>query len=196
MGSAAGCPMTPRSWSTGSADLLRKWTADLGGSPCLWLAGTYKRARSLIESTAQLPVLASAMFDEVPDKDPYRTDPVGDKQVRDYKRMLDLFTVVITEVAPKLSMAELLWLRSQKLKVILNTWRDDVLMTDKSQYVITTVEDGWQNSEALLTIAANTNVTGEKELAFDKLFKCDPVSHPVQLAFGLGRLLRQKTQGY
>ncbi|RYP89231.1 hypothetical protein DL770_004498 [Monosporascus sp. CRB-9-2] len=85
------------------------------------------------------------MFDEVPDKDPYGTDPAGNKQGD----------------------------ANKKLKAILNTWRDDVLMTSKSQYVITTGEDGWLSSEALLSIAADTNATGEKELAFGELFECD-----------------------
>ncbi|RYP84304.1 hypothetical protein DL769_001219 [Monosporascus sp. CRB-8-3] len=39
---------------------------------------------NLIDSTAELRMLASAMFDEVLDKDTYRTDPAGNKQAREY----------------------------------------------------------------------------------------------------------------
>ncbi|RYP06134.1 hypothetical protein DL765_009614 [Monosporascus sp. GIB2] len=144
--------MTPRSWSTGYADLLRNWTGDLG------------------------------MFDEVPDKDPYRTDPVDNKQVRDYKHTLDLLAVVMTEVPPKWSRTEYgVGLIGFPFNAIPD-WpigtQSGYAFFPKAQYVTTTGEDMWLSSEALLTIATDANVTGEKELAFDEIFECDPASDP------------------
>ena len=165
---------------------------------------------SLIESSAELRMLASAMFDEVPDKDPYRKDPVGHRQIRSYKHMLDLLAVIMTEIAPKWNMtaygvgligvpfnAILDWPMAtqsgyafflkaevnEKLKVILDTWRDNVLMTQKSQYVITTEDDGWLSEDALATIESDSNVDGQAPLSFAKLFKCDPIGDPIHWGF-------------
>ncbi len=196
-------------------DWVRKFVADVDkrtrapGAP-EW-PKSVQDLNDLIESTAELRMLASAMFDEVPNKEPYLTDPVGNKQVRDYKHMLDLFATIVTEVAPKWSRTEygfgligfpfnaiLDWPMAtqsgyafflkaevnERFKAVLNTWRDDVLMTKKSQYVLTTDEDGWLSTEALLTVASDTNIPGQPELTFDQLFKCDPVADPVHWDFG------------
>ncbi|KAF7556273.1 hypothetical protein G7Z17_g1570 [Cylindrodendrum hubeiense] len=169
-----------------------------------------KELDTLIESTTELRMLASAMFDEVPDKDPYREDPVGNKQIRHYKHMLDLFSVIMTEIAPKWSQTEygvgligfpfnaiLDWPMAtqsgyafflhpevnKKLKAILNSWGKDVLQTDKSKYVITASKDGWLSEEALVHIEMDTNVEGQKPLTFDQLFKCDPIGDPIHWGY-------------
>ncbi|KAF4993346.1 hypothetical protein FDECE_13461 [Fusarium decemcellulare] len=140
------------------------------------------------------------MFDEIPNKEPYLSDPNGNRQIRDYKHMLDLFAYVMTEVAPKWSMTEynssmigfpfntvLDWpmatpsgyaffLKTEvnaKIKVILDTWRDDVLTTSKSQYVLTTGPGGWLSQEALAALEVDTNMVGQPPLRFDQLFECD-----------------------
>ncbi|PHH63649.1 hypothetical protein CDD81_5630 [Ophiocordyceps australis] len=165
------------------------------------LVGPVQELKALIESTAELRMLASAMFDEVPDKDPYREDPVGNKQVRSYKHMLILFQVIMSEVAPKWSMTEygvgligfpfnalLDWpmatasgyaffLKTEvnaKLKDILDTWRSTVLTTDKSLYVLVEGEDGWLGPEPRAKIESDTNVTDHPELKFHELFECNP----------------------
>ncbi|KAH9995363.1 Phophatidylserine decarboxylase-domain-containing protein [Xylariaceae sp. FL0662B] len=138
----------------------------------------------LIRSTAELRMLASAMFDEVPNKFPYKRNPVGYKQVRSYEHMLHLFAIIMTRFAPIWSKtgygvgligfpfnAILDWPMAtpsgyafflkpevnKKLRVILDTWRDDVLMTDKSQHVITTGKHGWLSDEARITVESDTN---------------------------------------
>ncbi|KAM5356922.1 hypothetical protein ACJ41O_003568 [Fusarium nematophilum] len=170
-----------------------------------------RNLNTLIESTAELRMLASAMFDEVPNKEPYLTDPIGNKQVRSYKHMLDLFAVIMTEVAPEWSdtaygvgligfpfNAILDWPMATQsgyafflkdevnaaFKSVLNSWRDNVLMTSKSQYVLTTAPDGWLSDEARFTIEGDTNVTGEDDLTFEQLFDCDPQGDPVHWGFG------------
>ncbi|RSM18124.1 hypothetical protein CDV31_003046 [Fusarium ambrosium] len=164
----------------------------------------------LIESTPELRMLASAMFDEVPCKQPYLRDPAGHRQVRDYQHMLHLFSIIMTKIAPSWSMSEhglgivgfpfnavLDWpmatrsgyaffLKAEvnaKLKVILDTWRDNVLKTNKSQYVLTTDPDGWLSSKVLVTIEGETNVDGQDPLPFHKIFECDPIGDPIHWGF-------------
>ncbi|KAI1631480.1 Phophatidylserine decarboxylase-domain-containing protein [Biscogniauxia mediterranea] len=163
----------------------------------------------LIESSAELRMLASAMFDEVPDKPPYDKDPVGTKQIRSYTHMLNLFNKIIKCKAPQWSKIEnsvgligfpfnavLDWPMAtqsgyafflkreinEKLKVILNKWRDEVLMTKASQYVITTDENGWLCSDALEAIQAVANID-DGTLKFRDLFKCDPDNDPEHWGF-------------
>lgn len=37
----------------------------------------------------------TAMFDEIPRKAPYLKDPMGKKQIRDYKHMLDILNHIL-----------------------------------------------------------------------------------------------------
>ncbi|KAI1488230.1 Phophatidylserine decarboxylase-domain-containing protein [Biscogniauxia mediterranea] len=169
-----------------------------------------KDLADLIESSAELRMLASAMFDEVPDKPPYNEDPQGNKQIRSYAEMLDIFTEIIEKpIVPEWSEhanevgligfpfnAVLDWpmatpsgyaffLRrevNEKLKAILNRWRDDVLMTNASQSVITTGTDGWLSPDSLKAIEDVTNIDG-KDRKFTELFKCDPEHDPDHWGF-------------
>ncbi|KAI1505321.1 Phophatidylserine decarboxylase-domain-containing protein [Biscogniauxia marginata] len=193
-------------------DWVRQFVTEVGRrreSP-VWTT-PIQELSDLIESTAELRMLASAMFDEVPDKPPYNKDPASNKQIRDYKHMLDLFAVIITQFAPKWSKTEygigfigfpfnaiLDWSMAtqsgyafflmpevnRKFKAILNAWRDDVLMTKKSQYVITTGEEGWLSKDALMAIEEDTNIRGQPALPFNQLFKCDPIGDPEHWGFG------------
>ncbi|PHH79016.1 hypothetical protein CDD82_2709 [Ophiocordyceps australis] len=165
------------------------------------IAGPVQELKELIESTAELRMLASAMFDEVPDKDPYRQDPMGNKQIRSYHHMLLIFQYVMMHVAPKWSMSEtgagligfpfnavLDWpmatasgyaffLKKEvnlKLKKILDTWRDTVLTTEKSLVVLNEGQDGWLGPRPLAKIESDTNVTDHKSLKFHELFECNP----------------------
>lgn len=175
----------------------------------LRLSGPIQDLKDLIESSAELRMLAQAMFDEVPDKAPYNEDPVGNKQIQSYEEMLDCFEFVMNHKAPSWKKLEydvgligfpfnaiLDWPMAtgsgyafflnprvnERLKLILNTWKQEVLMTEKSQYVITTADDGWLSHEALVHIQNDTNVTGE-ELTFEQIFKCDPEGDPEHWGF-------------
>ncbi|PHH85055.1 hypothetical protein CDD83_983 [Cordyceps sp. RAO-2017] len=193
-------------------DWLRKLVAELDGrrkrAP---LTRQVQELKELIESTAELRMLASAMFDEVPEKEPYNEDPIGNKQVRSYQHMLELFNVVMTEKAPIWSEQEygvgligfpfnaiLDWpmgtasgyaffLKAEvnaKFKAILDGWRDDFLTTERSRQVINDGEDGWLSSESLATIERDTNVgTGQDWMTFQELFECDPEGDPEHWGF-------------
>ncbi|KAI0897848.1 Phophatidylserine decarboxylase-domain-containing protein [Annulohypoxylon nitens] len=202
-------------WSPNDSKDSVEWTRefvsklDSRHAPVDW-PKTIKDLYDLIESTAELRMLASAMFDEVPTKPPYNKDPLKHRQIRDYTHMLDCFASIITEYAPKWSKVDytagligfpfnaiLDWpmatqsgyaffLKSEvneKFKAILNEWRDKVLMTYKSRHVITTKKNGWLCPEALEVIENDTNVPGVPSGSFQELFKCDPEGDPEHWGF-------------
>ncbi|UKZ82262.1 hypothetical protein TrVFT333_010047 [Trichoderma virens FT-333] len=174
-----------------------------------FLSEPVRQFKELIESTAELRMLASGMFDEVPNKAPYKEDPVKTKQIQSYQEMLEMFDFVMHRKAPSWKKLEnevgligfpfnaiLDWpmatasgyaffLRpevNKKLKVILDTWKTEVLMTEKSQYVITTDADGWLSQDSLMHIEDETNVS-DQELTFQQIFQCDPQGDPKHWGF-------------
>lgn len=166
--------------------------------------------KDLVESTPSLRMWASAMFDEIPNKIPYNKSPVDHKLVRGYQHMFELFSVIVAEIAPTWSMAEgghgLVGLPFQaildwpmgtpsghafflsqdvngKFKVILDTWRDGVLKTSKSQHVITTGDGGWLCKEALTAFEKDANLNSQQWHSFQDLFRCDPKEDPVHWGY-------------
>ncbi|KAI1109167.1 Phophatidylserine decarboxylase-domain-containing protein [Nemania sp. NC0429] len=178
-------------------DEKRRWTRALG--PENW-APSIQAFDTVVQSSAKLRMLAAAMLEEVPNKEPYLTDPIGHKQIRDYELLLDTFQHILTSKVPEWSEHEyevgligfpfnaiLDWPMAtpsgyafflekdvnDRLKEILNTWRDDLLSTKASLKVITEAENGWLSPKALKTIENDTNLEGQK-LTFAELFVCDP----------------------
>lgn len=164
----------------------------------------------LIETNADLRMLASAMFSEIPNTPPYVEDPTKHWQVRDYSHMLRLLSIIMTEITPMWSMADyeigllglpftavLAWpmatasgraffLRkevNEKLKAILDTWRNDTLMTAKSLHAITADEGGWLCAASLAALERDGNREGSPWCSFRDLFQCDPLGDPVHWGF-------------
>ncbi|KAF2963094.1 hypothetical protein GQX73_g10477 [Xylaria multiplex] len=175
----------------------RRWSGALG--PENW-APSIQAFDALVKSSAKLRMLAAAMLEEVPNKEPYLTDPIGNKQIRDYELLLDMFQCILTTKAPQWSKSEyeggligfpfnavLDWPMAtpsgyaffleqrvnEKLKDILNAWRDGLLTQEASLKVITEEPNGWLSPQALKVIEDDTNVDGQR-LKFAELFKCDP----------------------
>jgi phosphatidylserine decarboxylase len=173
------------------------------------LCPTVQSLRDLIESKAEIQKLASGMWEEAPIIYTEDKDFLSKKLVRDYNHMLQLLNVVVQEVAPSwcsigltsglvgAPFATILqWAMgtesgfaffrrtdvNEKFKLLMNTWRDDVLMTAKSQYVLTSGKNGWLSKDAMAVLERESNQIGE-ELRFDELFKCDPISDPVHWKF-------------
>lgn len=165
---------------------------------------------NLVQRDPTLRMLATAMLDEVPDREPYVNDPRGTTpQIRNWDQLLRTLSHIMTEVAPS-------WVKSDyevgmlacpfnailnwpmatqsghafflhpqvnaKFKVILETWRKDFLETSASQYVVTTDKDGWLGEDARTIIEAVTNITGTN-LRFEELFECDPEGDPEHWGF-------------
>lgn len=186
-------------------DWVRKFVKKVDDDEACWDPEQWpvpvQNLRNLIErNTTRLRMLASAMFDEVPTKPPYDKDPVGNKQVRNYKHMLQLFACIATNLAPEWSETEygvgligfpfnaiLDWPMAtpsgyafflepevnEIFKDILNHWKDTVLTTDKSLYVLTEDSNGWLSEEARTTIMQDTNVDGGQDPPFEKVFLCN-----------------------
>ncbi|PTB74200.1 hypothetical protein M440DRAFT_1403561 [Trichoderma longibrachiatum ATCC 18648] len=212
-------PQRVGGWLPKDPQLLIEWLRDLVAEVkktksiapvgSFFLSDPVQQLKELIESTAELRMLAQGMFDEVPDKAPYNEDPVGNKQLHSYHEMLETFDYVMHHKAPSWKKLEydvgligfpfnaiLDWpmatasgyaffLKPEvnaKLKFILDTWKTEVLMTEKSQYVITTAPDGWLSEDSLVHIENDTNVTGQ-ELTFQQIFQCDPQGDPEHWGF-------------
>lgn len=166
--------------------------------------------RDLIESRIELCMWASAMFQEVPNKIPYNDNKAAHSHVRGYRHMLDLFSVIVAEVAPTWTMSApgfgLMGLPFQaildwpmgtpsghaffldprvnaKLKAVLDSWRDKVLKTSTSQAVITTGVGGWLSKEAVAAIEHDANLDGGRRYTFEQLFDCDPQGDAVHWGF-------------
>ncbi|KAJ8115934.1 hypothetical protein ONZ43_g4550 [Nemania bipapillata] len=175
----------------------RRWSGPLGPKD---RAPAIQAFDDVVQSSAKLRMLAAAMLDEVPNKKPYLTDPVGNKQIRDYDCLLDTFQHIMTTKAPEWNMCEykigliaclfnaiLDWPMAtpsgyaffldqqvnEKLRDILNTWGDGFLATEASLYVITEEPGGWLSSEALQKLEEVANLEGQT-LKFFQIFTCDP----------------------
>ena len=61
-----------------------------------------KEFKDLIEGNTRIYLLVNSMFEQIPTKKPYASDPKGEKQVRDYPHMLALFNHILT-TAPEWS---------------------------------------------------------------------------------------------
>ncbi|KAL6872825.1 phosphatidylserine decarboxylase family protein [Trichoderma novae-zelandiae] len=66
----------------------------------LKLSGPVQALKDVIESSAELRMLAQAMLDEVPNKEPYINDPVGNKQIKSLDDLYLCFDKVMTSRAP------------------------------------------------------------------------------------------------
>ncbi|ATY64523.1 phosphatidylserine decarboxylase family [Cordyceps militaris] len=204
-------PAQPRHYSKTSTTWLRDFVEDVDKRVIEQpLRPVVRDLKILIESSADIRMLASAMFDEIPNKSPYKEDPAGQRQVRCYAHMLRLFSVIVTEVVPTWDMAKyevgllgdpftaiLAWpmatpsgyaffLRrdvNEKIKAILNAWRDDVLTTSKSRHVLTTAEDGWLCKASLAALEQDANAEGGTRYSFSELFECTPTEDPVHWGF-------------
>ncbi|KAI0968363.1 Phophatidylserine decarboxylase-domain-containing protein [Xylaria arbuscula] len=178
-------------------DEQRRWSGPLGSKD---LAPSIQAFDTVVQSSAKLRMLAAAMLDEVPNKEPYLTDPIGNKQIRDYNCLLHAFQCIVTKKAPEWSIHEydvgligfpfnaiLDWPMAtpsgyaffleqqvnEKLKDILNAWRDNVLTKEVSLKVITEEPGGWLSPEALKILEDDANLEGQM-LKFAQIFDCDP----------------------
>ncbi|KAL7932959.1 Phophatidylserine decarboxylase domain-containing protein [Trichoderma chlorosporum] len=145
----------------------------------LKLADEVQALKDLVESSAELRMLAQAMLDEVPNKAPYFDDPVGNKQIKKLEDLYLCFNKVMTSKAPiwrKLEYdvglvgfpfnAVLDWPMAtpsgyafflkpevnKKFEAILKTWLKDFLQTPASAKVLQPKDgDGIPPSEAWLS---------------------------------------------
>ncbi|KAI4911872.1 hypothetical protein J4E90_006689 [Alternaria incomplexa] len=177
-----------------------------------WLAGIIERVennpqelhpvlrefKDMIENNTRIYMLINSMFEEIPTKKPYKNDPVGHKQVRDYHHMLELFNHILS-TAPEWSDHEysvgmvgtpfnaiLDWPMgtpsgfeffldpevNKMIKKVLNAWAE-FLASPASAYVLSDNKIGWLSDHGTHDLALTANV-GQTSYAFEELFHCDP----------------------
>lgn len=183
-------PYNVGQWLPSDQKVLEDWRADLiretddltEDAPLLPVIREFKE---LIENDPELFMLFTQMFEQVPQKPPYLTDPTGKPQVRDYKHMLILMNHILTQ-APEFNKTGLVgfpinailnWPMgtpagtsaflnkkvNRQLKKILNQWAV-FLATPDSRHVLTEdPEKGWFGRDAR-----------EAMPTFVEDFHCDP----------------------
>lgn len=155
--------------------------------------------KKLIEENTRIYMLVNAMFEEIPSKKPYSSDPVGHRQVRDYHHMLALFNYLLT-TAPAWNDKEysvgmvgtpfnavLDWPMgtpsgyaffldpevNKMLKKVLNAWAE-FLGSPDSAYVLGDNSIGWFSPHGTEDLAETANKPTKTSHSFEELFQCDP----------------------
>ncbi|EUC40832.1 hypothetical protein COCMIDRAFT_9351 [Bipolaris oryzae ATCC 44560] len=189
------------SWLPSDHRVHRKW---LGGiiekveSNPKDLHPVIQEFKDLIEKNTRIYILVNSMFEEIPVKKPYKRDPSGHRQVRDYHHMLELFNHILT-TAPEWSdhdysvgvvgtpfNAILDWPMgtpsgfaffldpevNKMIKKVLGAWADFLASPD-SAYVLDNNQIGWFSEHGIHDLELTANV-GRSSHKFDELFQCDP----------------------
>lgn len=141
--------------------------------------------RRSIEDDPELFMLFHLMFEQIPKKPRFRTDPTGQPQVRDYRTMLGLFDAILTR-APAFNRSGLVgfpinaildWPMgteggfaaflnatvNERLRAILNEWARFLGSADSTGFLNDDPRTGWFGADA-----------SEAMPHFDAEFVCDP----------------------
>jgi phosphatidylserine decarboxylase len=141
--------------------------------------------KELIESDAEIYMFFHQMFEDLPDTAPFKVDPIGNPQVRDYFHMLQLINAIMT-TTPGFDKTGLVgfpinaildWPMgtpggfagflndkvNAQLKKILNQWATYLNSPDSCYVLNDDPKSGWFGRDAL-----------EAMPDFEKKFECDP----------------------
>ncbi|KAJ3191868.1 hypothetical protein HK101_007334 [Irineochytrium annulatum] len=153
----------------------------------------------LIEKIPRIYMYFTAMFDEIPAKKPYNKDVTGQRQIKDYKQMLQLLNHIITtapswtEASEKVGMvgtpmnACFDWPMgtpsgnaafldpevNAMLKKVLNEW-GKFLKSPESAYVLKKNHTGWFGETAVHDLQTVANKAAGTSHEFADIFVCDP----------------------
>ena len=155
--------------------------------------------QELIEGDTRIYMLVTSMFDQVPSKKPYRQDPTGHKQIRDYHHMLKVLNHLIT-TAPSWSKkshrvgmvglpinAMLDWPMgtpsgyaffldpqvNAMLKKVLNAWGDFLQSPPSASVLGTDDSQHWFGNTGVNDLTTVANI-GQTSHNFEEMFICDP----------------------
>lgn len=157
--------------------------------------------KQLIETNTRVYMLIEGMLEEVPHKRPYRQDPTGHPEIRDYHHFLRVLNHLLTTAPSWTDKAHRVGLVglpinalldwpmgtpsgyaafldpeiNAMLKKILNAW-GEFLRSPASANVLGSSALGWfgQTGYGELTAAAKIGPTAAENLEFHQMFKCDP----------------------
>jgi len=141
--------------------------------------------QNFIENNADIFMLFSEMFTQVPRKPPYNKDPAGGPQVRHYQHMLKLLNAIMTQ-APDFNQTGLVgfpinaifdWSMgttsgfaaflnkrvNHQIKTVLNEWARFLASADSTYVLSTNPTKGWFGRDAMKAMPD-----------FDQEFECDP----------------------
>lgn len=140
--------------------------------------------QTLIEHTPRLYMLFNKMFEDLPDRPPYDTDPTGAPQIRDYRTMMQMMNAVTT--APEFNesgsvglplSAVLDWAMGTgpgtaaflddqlnvKLRALLSEWARFLGSPDSCYVLNEDPRSGWFGADAMAAMPG-----------FDEQYLCDP----------------------
>jgi phosphatidylserine decarboxylase len=155
--------------------------------------------KEMVENDTRLYLLFNSMFDQIPQKKPYTSNPAGNRQVRDFTHMLQLMNHLMT-TAPSWSEREhqaglvglpfhaiLDWPMgtpsgfavfqdpnvNAMLKKILNAWSEYLTSPDSAQ-VLGTSTTCWLGETGKGDVTTAANDAAETSLSFEEIYNCDP----------------------
>ncbi|KAI2791995.1 hypothetical protein POX_b02026 [Penicillium oxalicum] len=157
--------------------------------------------KQLIESNTRVYMLITGMFQEIPPKEPYCSDPNGAARIRDYEHFLQVLNYLLTtapswtDKAHRVDLVGLpintlldwaTWTPSGRaafldpeinamLKKVLNAW-GEYLQSPASAEVLNDTIHGWfgETGYRELTRVARIGPTAVETLKFQDMFECDP----------------------
>jgi len=157
--------------------------------------------KQLIETSTRVYMLMEGMFEEVPHKKPYRHDPTGQPEIRDYHHFLAVLNHLLTTAPSWTNKAHRVGLVGLPinalldwpmgtpsgyaafldpeinaiLKKILNAW-GEYLRSPASAHVLNSSPHGWfgETGHRDLMAVAKIGPTAAENLEFHHMFQCDP----------------------
>jgi len=158
-----------------------------------------KEFKDLIENDTRFHLLFNSMFEQIPNKKPYKSNPADQYQIRDHDHMLQLMNHLLT-TAPSYSEREhqagLVGLPfhaifdwpmgtpsgfavfqdptvNKLLKKILNEW-SKFLSSPDSASVLSTEPDGWFGPTGYKDLTDAANAAAGTSYKFEEIYDCDP----------------------
>ncbi|KAK0749971.1 Phophatidylserine decarboxylase-domain-containing protein [Schizothecium vesticola] len=178
---------------------LRSKVAHVDAHPSEPLAPALQEFADLIETNPRIYMHFAAMWDEVPRRPCYRRDPTGERQIRDYKHMLQVLNHVFTRApewtdaaahvgmvgvplnavfdyvmgTPSGHAAFLDPEVNRVLKKVLNSW-GGFLKTPQSVDVLGDHKTGWFGPVAISDLMEVANAPLKTSYKFEEMYLCDP----------------------
>ncbi|KAG6003956.1 hypothetical protein E4U21_001583 [Claviceps maximensis] len=155
--------------------------------------------KNLIETNTRVYMYFVQMFDEIPRRNPYWSDPTGTKQVRDYEHMLRVLNHIVTRAPEWTVAAERVGVVgvpmcaifdypmatpsghaafldpdvNKALKKVLNEW-GKYLQTPESAAVLGNHPEGWFGETGIKDMMQVANAPYKSSMRFEDMFVCDP----------------------
>ena len=181
-----------KEWLGGVIQQVKKNPTDL--HPVL------KEFKTLLETNARIFMLVQTMFEQIPNKEPYISNPIEHKHIQGYERMLQVLNHILTTVPQWNSGTNRMVLVGASiysvfnwpmgtpsgaaffldpevnaaLKKMLDAWGAFLRSKISAELALTTGPHGWLCASSKAAIAAAANDAAGTELTFEELFECNP----------------------